>query len=92
MDSFRRLWRLTALALLGAAVYKEYTKDPADRTGTGVVAGVVPYDFRPPTPAKIRNAFWNPSDERLFSPTVFGVGWAINFAALFAKLREKSQP
>jgi hypothetical protein len=38
----------------------------------------VPYDFRPPTWQRIRDAYWNPSSDRLFSDRVFGVGWAVN--------------
>jgi hypothetical protein len=42
------------------------------------VLGVVPYDFRPPTWDRIRDAYWNPRSDRLFSDRVFGVGWAVN--------------
>ncbi len=40
--------------------------------------GTVPYDFRPPTWERIRDAYWNPDSDRLFSDRVFGVGWAVN--------------
>ncbi len=36
------------------------------------------YDFRPPTWERIRDAYWNPESDQLFSDRVFGVGWAIN--------------
>jgi len=39
---------------------------------------VVPYDFRPPTWQRIRDAYWNPESDVLFSDRVFGVGWAVN--------------
>ena len=42
------------------------------------VAGVVPYDFRLPTFERLREAYWNPSSEQIFSERVFGVGWAVN--------------
>ncbi len=82
MSKLRRLVRLISFGLLGAAVYQEMSKDPAERTGHGTVGGVVPYDFRPPTFERLRDALWNPSDPRLFVPTVFGVGWSINLAQL----------
>lgn len=82
MNKIRRLIRLITFGLLGAAIYQEMSKDPAERTGEGMVGGVVPYDFRPPTVEKVKNSLWNPDDPRLFTPTVFGVGWTINFARL----------
>ena len=39
---------------------------------------MVPYDFSPPTWDRIRRAYWNPEDDRLFTDRVLGVGWAIN--------------
>ena len=61
-----------------AAIYQELRKPDAERTWHGKVAGVVPYDFRPPTWDRIRAAYWNPEDDRLFTDRVFGVGWAVN--------------
>jgi hypothetical protein len=52
----------------------------------GKILGV-PYDFRPPTLARIRERMWNREDPRVITPRVFGAGWTINFAAL----REKSK-
>jgi hypothetical protein len=74
----RRLARLTALGLVAAAIATELAKPAAERTWHGRVAGVVPYDFRPPTWKRFRDAYWNPHSERLLSDRVFGVGWAIN--------------
>lgn len=88
MNKIRRLVRLITFGLLGAAIYQEMSKDPAERTGEGAVGGVVPYDFRPPTVEKVKTSLWNPNDPRLFTPTIFGVGWTINFARLFAMLSE----
>ena len=61
-----------------AAVATELAKPAPERTWQGKVMGVVPYDFRPPTWTRIRNAYWNPESDHLFSDRVFGVGWAIN--------------
>jgi hypothetical protein len=74
----RRLARFTALALAAAAVATELAKPASERTWHGRVGGVVPYDFRPPTWQRIRDAYWNPDSEHLFSDRVFGVGWAVN--------------
>ena len=74
----RRLVRFTAFALVAAAVATELAKPAAERTWQGKVFGAVPYDFRPPTWQRIRDAYWNPESDRLFSDRVFGVGWAVN--------------
>jgi len=74
----RRLLRVTVVALVVAAVVTELRKPEEDRTWHGYLGGVVPYDFRPPTWDKIRDAYWNPDSEELFSDRVFGVGWAVN--------------
>jgi hypothetical protein len=74
----RRLVRLTAFGLVVAAVATELSKPEPERTWEGRVLGVVPYDFRPPTWDRIRDAYWNPRSDSLFSDRVFGVGWAVN--------------
>jgi hypothetical protein len=81
MGTFRRLRRLarfTAFGLVVAAVATELSKPESERTWEGRVFGLVPYDFRPPTWQRIRDAYWNPNSDRLFSDRVFGVGWALN--------------
>ena len=74
----RRLVRLTAFGLVVAAVATELSKPEPERTWEGRVLGFVPYDFRPPTWDRIRDAYWDPRSDHLFSDRVFGVGWAIN--------------
>jgi hypothetical protein len=74
----RRLVRFAAFGLVVAAVATELSKPEPERTWEGRVFGLVPYDFRPPTWQRIRDAYWNPNSERLFSDRVFGVGWAVN--------------
>src|SRR3989440_3777376 len=74
----RRLARFTAFALVAAAIATELVKPAPERTWHGKVGGIVPYDFRPPTWKRIRDAYWNPESDRLFSDRVFGVGWAVN--------------
>ena len=65
-------------ALVAAAVATELAKPAPERTWQGRVFGLVPYDFRPPTWQRIRDAYWNPESDHLFSDRVFGVGWAVN--------------
>ena len=63
--------------------------EPApERTWHGKVAGVVPYDFRVPTVDRIREAYWAPESERVFSEKVIGVGWAVNVPTAARKLNE----
>jgi len=78
LRSLRRIIRFVTLSLVVAAVATELAKPAEERTWQGRVAGLVPYDFRPPTWERIRDAYWNPASDRLFSDRVFGVGWAIN--------------
>jgi hypothetical protein len=70
-----------------AAVTQELNKPEEDRTWHGRIFGV-PYDFRMPTWQRIRDAYWNPGDDRLFTDRVVGLGWAINFAKLLPTMRE----
>ena len=74
----RRLVRLAVFGLVLAAVATELSRPEEERTWTGKVFGMVPYDFRPPTWQRIREAYWNPESDHLFSDRVFGVGWAVN--------------
>lgn len=50
----------------------------------GRIAGI-PYDFRRPTPVRVKERIWNPRDPRIFTPRVFGVGWAVNLPSLRKK-------
>ncbi len=70
--------RLAVFGLVVAAIATELRKPEPERTWEGHVFGVVPYDFRPPTWQRIKEAYWNPESDRLFSDRVFGVGWAVN--------------
>jgi hypothetical protein len=78
LRGLRRLLRLIAFGLFAAAIATELSKPEAERTWRGKVLGVVPYDFRPPTWDRVRDAYWNRESDALFSDRVFGVGWAIN--------------
>jgi hypothetical protein len=78
LRGIRRLFRMVAFGLFAAAIATELAKPEAERTWHGRVFGLVPYDFRPPTWQRIRDAYWNPDSDELFSDRVFGVGWAVN--------------
>jgi hypothetical protein len=82
-----RLLRAAALFITVAAVTQELNKPEGERTWHGRVAGV-PYDFRRPSVQKFREAYWNPSDPRVFTDKVIGVGWGVNFAQLIPRLRD----
>lgn len=51
---------------------------------TGKFLGI-PYDWRRPTAARVKQRWWNPKDPRLFTPKAFGWGFGINFARLFRR-------
>lgn len=71
-------WMILGIGLVVAAVLQELRKPAGERTWTGKLAGVIPYDFRPPTPSKIRATIWAPDDKRILVPHAFGVGWTVN--------------
>jgi hypothetical protein len=45
----------------------------------GRALGVMPYDFRLPTVAKVLRRLYQPGGP-MFVPKVFGAGWTLNFA------------
>ena len=81
------LLKILTVALVALAVYQELSKSPEQRTWHGKIAGLIPYDFRLPTAARIRDRLWNPDDPRILTERVFGVGWTINFHSLLLKPR-----
>jgi Family of unknown function (DUF5808) len=82
VDRVRRIVKLAAFAVFVAAIVEQLRLPAEERTWEGRVGGLVPYDFRMPTLDRARSRWWNPEDDRVFVPTVFGVGWTINFARL----------
>jgi Family of unknown function (DUF5808) len=65
-------------SLVGAAVLEQLRLPADERTWQGTILGL-PYDFRPPTPEKLRNTFWNKNTSKIFVPHAFGIGWSVNF-------------
>ncbi len=88
MNDLVRLVRTLAWMALVAAIYQELKKPPEARTWHGKVAGAVPYDFRVPTLDRLREAYWDPSSEQIFSEKVVGVGWAVNVPTAARKISE----
>ena len=82
-----RMLQATAITLTLAAVCQELEKPEEERNWHGTIARFIPYDFRAPTMERIKEAYWNPYESRIFSPEVFGIGWALNFYALLERLR-----
>jgi len=76
-----------AAALAGAAVAKELGQPPGDRTWHGRILGL-PYDFRPPTAARLRHSFWAPESDALLIPHAFGIGYSVNLARVTRPARE----
>lgn len=90
MGLIRTIRTLAWVALI-AAVYQELKKAPAERTWHGRVGGLIPYDFRIPTIARVRSAYWDPASDTVFTDKVVGVGWAVNIPVLVRKLNEASR-
>jgi hypothetical protein len=86
---FQQLIRLVTIGLVVASVVKELRTPAEERDWHGVVAGFVPYDFRMPTVARFRERVWDPEDEHIINPRVFGVGWTVNAGRVVKLVREK---
>ncbi|MDQ2744820.1 MAG: DUF5808 domain-containing protein [Chloroflexota bacterium] len=71
-----------SLALLATALEDQLKRPRAERDWRGTL-GPVPYDLRPPTVQRIRNAMWNPDNPSVVAPRVFGVGWTLNLYRVF---------
>jgi len=46
----------------------------------------LPFDWRKPTWARVKERAWNPNDPRIFTPKIYGWGLSINLYALLRKL------
>jgi hypothetical protein len=88
MSDLVKMVRTLFWMALVAAIYQELKKPPEERTWHGKVAGAIPYDFRVPTIDKIREAYWDPQSDRVFSDRVIGVGWAVNIPTAARRLNE----
>ena len=79
-----------ATGLTAAAIGQELQKEPQDRTWKGTVGGM-PYNFNLPEWGDIAGEYWNPSSDEILTPRVLGLGWGINFAALYHRAQEMMQ-
>lgn len=86
----RRIVFLLTVGLTAAAIAQQLRRPSYERTWHGSIAGV-PYDFRLPTFSRIKDAWWNPDDSRLFTPRAFGVGWDVNLPRLIEVIQAKSK-
>lgn len=91
MRDVLKLIRLAIWATVAAAIYQELRRPSSLRTWHGKVAGVVPYDFRVPTLERLRQAYWDPRSDVVFSEHVWGVGWAVNIPVFTRKLVQTVQ-
>ena len=73
-DRIRRVVRLLWLTVVGAAIADAVRNERS----YGELFGFVPYDFRVPTIERARARTWNPTSQRILTPTTFGVGWSVN--------------
>ena len=86
----RDILRVLAVGAAALAVVKEMRRSPSDREWKGKV-GFVPYDFRLPTPRRARERYWNPDDDRILVPQLFGVGWTINVGRVVRLIRSRGK-
>jgi hypothetical protein len=83
VKDLKRLIFWASLVAAAAAVAQELRRPPEQRTWHGLVFGFVPYDFRPPSLRRFKDAWWDAENPRLLTPRDFGVGWAINLPRAF---------
>ena len=88
VKSIRRMAKLAAVAATIAAIREQLQRDDENRDWNGKVAGFVPYDFRVPTVAKVKERLWDPTGP-MISPQVFGVGWTVNVGRLLEAAKQK---
>ncbi|MDQ1703013.1 MAG: hypothetical protein QOF57_2265 [Frankiaceae bacterium] len=81
--------RLILVGLTAAAVAEQLRRPESERDWHGAIAGVIPYDFRPPTLERLRETYWAPDVDELFRPHVFGVGWGLNVGRLVKIYRDQ---
>ena len=86
MGELKRFLKVVGLALVAAATVQELRKPPDERTWRGGLSFSIPYDFTIPTVERLREAYWNAQDDRIFTDRVLGVGWAINAHALLRRM------
>lgn len=82
MSRTSRVASSVGFSVLLSLVITELRKPAPERTWHGQMGGVVPYELRPPTPARFVDAWWSPKRDQILTPTTWGVGWSINIGRL----------
>jgi hypothetical protein len=82
--------RTLFFGLLAWAVITELRKPKEERTWHGRLADFVPYELRPPTLERVRETYWDPEDEHVLKPPVWGVGWALNVGRVVELIQRRS--
>ena len=72
---------LLFIAYVATAIREQLNRPPEERTRHGKLFGI-PYDFRPPTVERLRDAFWNKNTAQVLVPQPIGIGWTINLYPL----------
>lgn len=80
----QRLMRYMLLAVALVALGKLLQR--MGKPSHGRLAGLVPFDLRVPTLARLRAAYWDPENPDLLTSKAFGIGWGVNFGAMARKL------
>ncbi len=92
MKEFKSAIKIIGVALVAAAVARELAKPAEERTWRGHLQFSVPYDFTIPSAQRLKEAYWNPDDDHIFTDRVLGVGWAINAHALLRRIGAICKP
>ena len=83
----RRALGTIAGMLFVVSLVKELRTPKEERAWHGTLLGFVPYDLRLPTPARVKEVYWNTESHQVFSGRLLGVGWAVNFYEVVARVR-----
>ena len=87
-----RALQVPAVSFSLIALFQQLERLKKQRSWHGRAGGIIPYDFRVPTLDRVRDSCWNPYEDRIFMPAVFGLGWSINLRSLLENLRLLPQP
>ena len=72
---------LLLAAYTATAMREQLNRPPQERTWHGTLFGI-PYDFRPPTIERLRDAFWNKNTAQVLVAQPIGIGWTLNLYPL----------
>ena len=84
MRKLRHGW--IGLFIVALVIGNELLKPATERTWQDRLFGVLPYDLRPPTWARVKLSFWNVQSDHIFVPHAFGIGWTINVGGVLKRI------